>query len=344
MSVDAPSQTASRVWLAVKLLLFALVLWFVGRQGWDMWQQIDGAPVHIQWTWFALSGALSVAAWIPSIWFWRRLLQSFGCQVPWFATTHSYYVGHLGKYVPGKATVIVIRTAILNRFGLRPAVGAFTVTTEALTYMAAGLTISAALVPYAAADFPQLPLLRTVADSAALRVVVPIGIAIVGLAGLALASRQFVTVASRMAARRGDDPGAFPPLPRGLLVAGFVVFLAGWWIQGASLGAAIGSVSPEHAILADWPRWTGAAALSLVGGFVVLFAPGGLGVREALLLALLSHLEPRSAVLVTVLWRAATLVGELVIVALLVALRPWCDRSLTDNSLASLASVGRPAS
>jgi len=233
----------------------------------------------------------------------------------------------MGKYVPGKATVIVIRTALLSRFGLRPAVGAFTVTIEALIYMAAGLTIAAALVPYAAADFPKLPWLTTVASSPALRICVPLAIAVVGLAVLALASHQFNVIASRMAAKRGIPPDAFPPLPRRVLIVSFAVFLAAWWIQGAGLGAAIAAVSPEHAVLADWPRWTGASALALVGGFVVLFAPGGLGVREALLLALLSQLEPRAAVLVTVLWRAATLVGELAVVALMWALRLVVVRS-----------------
>jgi uncharacterized membrane protein YbhN (UPF0104 family) len=62
----------------------------------------------------------------------------------------------------------------------------------------------------------------------------------------------------------------------------------------------------------------------MVGGFVALFAPGGLGVREALTLALLSNLEPGVAVLVTVVWRGASLVGELVYTAIFTLV----DRSL----------------
>lgn len=322
-----PSRRAAYLWPTVKWLLFALVLWFVGRQARDMWRHLDDTPLAIHWRWFALSAVLSIVAWLPCLAVWRSLMRSFGCDIPWFAALYAYYIGHLGKYVPGKATVIVIRTALLNRFGLRPAVGAFTVTIEALMYMAAGLTVAAALVPYAAADFPQLPWLTTVANSPFLRICVPLAIGILGLTTLALASHQFIVIATRMAAKKGIPADAFPPLPRRVLVISFLVFLAAWWIQGLALGAAIAAVSPEHAVLQDWPRWTGAAALALVGGFVVLFAPGGLGVREALLLALLSQLEPRAAVLVTVLWRGATLVGELVTTGVLWGLRPAFEKS-----------------
>ncbi|MCY2962195.1 MAG: lysylphosphatidylglycerol synthase transmembrane domain-containing protein [Planctomycetota bacterium] len=338
MSTEAAPPRTSRIWPVIwtvsKILLCLLVLWYVGRQGWDMWGQVSEKPIQVRWSWFAVSALLTVAAWIPCLWYWRWMMRAFGCDVPWFDAAHSYYVGHLGKYVPGKATVIVIRTALLTRLGLRPAVGAFTVTVEALTYMAAGLTTAASLVPFAAADFPQLPFLKTVADSSVLRVLVPAGIAVAGVLSLTLASRQFVTIATRMAAKRGEPAGAFPPLPRGMLVVGFAVFLAAWWIQGLGLGATIAAVSPEHARLIDWPRWTGAAAAALVGGFVVLFTPGGLGAREAVLLALLSQLTPPEAALVTVLWRAATLVGELAIVAALVGakfLRGQATGPLSDG-------------
>jgi uncharacterized membrane protein YbhN (UPF0104 family) len=53
--------------------------------------------------------------------------------------------------------------------------------------------------------------------------------------------------------------------------------------------------------------------VALVGGFLVILAPGGLGVREGLLLELLERqLGPREAVLVTVLWRGVALAGEIV--------------------------------
>ena len=152
-----------------------------------------------------------------------------------------------------------------------------------------------------------------------------------GIVALSLTSRQFVHLASRMAERRGDGDGVLEHLPWYLVPCGFVLFLAAWWIQGLGLGLAIRAVSPADFAWGDWPRWTGAAAIAMVGGFVALFAPGGLGVREALTLALLSNLEPGAAVLVTVVWRAASLVGELVYTAVFTPIDRILPRELSTR-------------
>jgi len=317
VSADVPAEPVApslgaRLWPRLKWVMFGLVLWFVSRQAQGMWRDLQGKSISIDPTAFALCSLCTLVAWAPSIWFWRWLLVELGVKSPWFPTIHSYLVGHLGKYVPGKATVIVIRTAMLRKFGLRPAVGAFTVTLETLTYMAAGVATVAMLAPYASVDVPHLQWLRTLAERPALGLAVALGVAVAGIVVLSLSSRRFVTLASRMAERKGDGDGVLDHLPWYVVPCGFVLFLAAWWIQGLGLGLAIRAVSPGDFHWGDFPRWTGAAAIAMVGGFVALFAPGGLGVREALTLALLSNLEPGVAVLVTVVWRAASLVGELV--------------------------------
>lgn len=311
-----PPSVLARLRPWIKWCLFGLVIWFVSRQARDMWRDLEGKTLSIDLVSFALCSFCTLVAWFPSIWFWRWLLVELGMSPPWFPTVHSYLVGHLGKYVPGKATVIVIRTAMLRKFGLRPAVGAFTVTLETLTYMAAGVATVAMLAPYASVNVPHLEWLKMLAERPAWGIGVALGVTLAGIVGLSLSSRQFVTLASRMAERRGDGDGVLEHLPWYLVPCGFVLFLAAWWIQGLGLGLAILAVSPQDFAWSDWPRWTGAAAIAMVGGFVALFAPGGLGVREALTLALLSNLEPGAAVLVTVVWRAASLVGELVYTAL----------------------------
>jgi hypothetical protein len=103
-----------------------------------------------------------------------------------------------------------------------------------------------------------------------------------------------------------------------MTLTGGVAFLADWWIHGLTLGLTIFGVIGDRAQWSDWPFWTGAAAVALVGGFLVILAPGGLGVREGLLLELLERqLGPREAVLVTVLWRGVALAGEIVAAAAL---------------------------
>jgi uncharacterized membrane protein YbhN (UPF0104 family) len=95
-------------------------------------------------------------------------------------------------------------------------------------------------------------------------------------------------------------------------------FFAAWWIQGLVLGLTIRAVSTAPLAWADWPFWTGTTALAMVGGFVAVFAPGGLGVREGLLMELLQHeLGPHDAVLVALLLRGVSLAGEILAAGLL---------------------------
>ena len=49
----------------------------------------------------AASGALSLAAMFPSVLFWRRVLRVLGQNVGLLKAARAYYIGHLGKYVPG---------------------------------------------------------------------------------------------------------------------------------------------------------------------------------------------------------------------------------------------------
>jgi hypothetical protein len=68
------------------------------------------------------------------------------------------------------------------------------------------------------------------------------------------------------------------------------------------------------------PLWIGATALSTSLGFAVLFAPGGLGVREGILLAVLNSqpgMNAQAAVAVTVLSRVVSFLAELVVSAVL---------------------------
>ncbi|MEZ6046842.1 MAG: hypothetical protein R3C11_14940 [Planctomycetaceae bacterium] len=65
-------------------------------------------------------------------------MRSCGADVPWGAAIRAHYCGHLGKYVPGKALVLVIRTALVKNAGCPPALAALTATCETLMMMGTG--------------------------------------------------------------------------------------------------------------------------------------------------------------------------------------------------------------
>jgi uncharacterized membrane protein YbhN (UPF0104 family) len=301
---------AKPAWAVLKWVMFVAILIFVGRHGYNLWTEVDRQPTRLNWGWLTLATLASAAAWLPSAWYWRKLVASLGAAPPWPQVLRSYYCGHLGKYLPGKAAAIVIRAALIRDAGVPAAVAALTVTVESLTYMWAGTLLVVLLFPSLA---PHLPVWVSVGTAdpllrAALVLLVLCG----GAAGMAVLTRSYDRLAALFRSGHPESIPARHAVPVQTSLMGVAVFLPAWWIQGLTLGLTIQAVSPEPVSWGDWPFWTATSAVALVGGFVAVFTPGGLGVREGLLMELLAQqLGPHEAVLVAVLMRGVALAGEI---------------------------------
>jgi uncharacterized membrane protein YbhN (UPF0104 family) len=325
MPADAPAPPAAPrstgrgwhwLWPAFKWTLFLIVLVFVGIYARRMWGELGSRALRPRWGWLALATFVSVVGWLPSVWYWRRLLLTLGIRVDGGQLLRAYYCGHPGKYVPGKAMVILIRAALLAPSGVPAAATAYTVTLETLTFMAAGCVTMVLLLPYTIAGIPQLVDLTAFIAQPACRLAIPLLAIGSGIGGLAALARISGRLAGRM-------KGALPAvgtlsrrIPAQTFASGLILFLGAWWLQGATIGLTLQALSPEPVSWSDWPLWTSTAAVSLVGGFLAIFAPGGLGVREGLLMELLrQQVGPHEAVAAAIVLRGVTLAGELLMAA-----------------------------
>lgn len=296
------------LWRAVKV---ALALLIVGGVGWqfakilrrpELWQQ----PVRLDAAWLALAGLLYAAGFACWGSFWRRLVCRLGEALPWPAAARAYFVSQLGKYVPGKAIAIVMRVAMARSAGVRTGVAAITATYETLTTIAAGAIVAAVLFPFLGGDSNNWWK----------------ALALLAVAGIPILPGVFNRLAARVA--RPFTPRDSLPLPRlttGALLGGLAQTAVGWFCLGASLlallqGVGVGTTRPD----VPWLTGTAFVALAYVAGFVTLPAPGGLGVREAILQQLLArHLAPQLgeapaesyAVIVVLLLRLTWTVTEL---------------------------------
>ncbi|MCA8988472.1 MAG: hypothetical protein KDA78_12555 [Planctomycetaceae bacterium] len=98
----------------------------------------------------------------------------------------------------------------------------------------------------------------------------------------------------------------------------------GWILNACSLGCVLVGIG-QTVSLSDLPVWICAAAGSTSLGFLVLFAPGGLGVRDALLMGLLQMCTPIATahiVVIAVLVRLVSLISELLFALLLYLVPP----------------------
>ena len=76
---SAIRNSQHRVWKLLKWSLFAVTLIFVGRQAWELWnkeeiRETSLAQIHVGW--LALSGVAYAAGWLPSVWFWHRMMRA----------------------------------------------------------------------------------------------------------------------------------------------------------------------------------------------------------------------------------------------------------------------------
>jgi uncharacterized membrane protein YbhN (UPF0104 family) len=103
--------------LLFRLAVIGLVAWGVHRTLKDAfaeWRQHGWSLTDLQWGWLAAACVLYVAGLLPAGIYWHRLLAALGVETRLVRALRAYYIGHLGKYVPGKAMVVLLRAGMVR--------------------------------------------------------------------------------------------------------------------------------------------------------------------------------------------------------------------------------------
>jgi hypothetical protein len=319
-----PSRPAGRAWIkvAIKSALTVIVVLAVARHVGKTLRDLHakGESIRIEPAPFVAAVALYIAGLVPLGVFYGRVLAASRTPIGVFAAIRAYLISHLGKYVPGKALVVVMRAGLSVPSGARASTAAFATFYETLVMMAAGGLLAA--LAFGARSWVSIPLPFASGRS----LTVPLGLIgfVPGVAFLVVVEpRVFPRLAT--VARlpfRGVGVDALPVVGWRLLVEGLLLAALGWTLMGLSQVAVLAALGPSTRLAAEWPTIIGSVALATVAGFVVPIAPGGLGVREWVLwTALASAIDRERAVVAAIVLRLAWIVGEVVAAAVLVAIR-----------------------
>ena len=320
-----PKARQKSYWPVVKLFLFVIVLAFIGRRAFQLWKLAPPKSIQIN-VWWLIPAALSyLIGWFPSIWFWRATLRRLQQPLDWWTAIRAYHVGQIGKYVPGKAMVLIIRGSLTKSANVNPVLAGVTAAYESLVFVATGAMLGLALAPSALGPMfskwlpsqlgwlREQPLLWSITIIAAT------------FASTPFSSWLFTKIGRKVVPGTiaiGDNP---PSISAGLISQGVAVMTLGWICHALSLGFVLQSLSDAPFKLTLFPVWLASSSLSLVGGFIVLIAPGGLGVREGILIeALKDHPEigPATALIAAGLLRVVWFVTELIAAAVLFVAKP----------------------
>lgn len=310
----ASSQSAPSAWwkrllqLAIVFVVGAFLYWTVQKAITEIQLQ-EGKISWSDFNWLLLAFSIPVycLGLFPGAIAWMQTLRTFGQDLPRAAMLNAYFLGHLGKYVPGKAMVLILRVGKLQPFGLAIRAGIVSVFVETLTGVATAAILGALLI---------LPL-----D-------VPWWLKIAAACGLPFAAialtPHFFKIGIGIVAKSkiGKMPKSIPSaFTAPFMIRNSLWMASGWLIQGTAGWLILLAMSqqPELRTWMGWASVVSAVCLGAVAGFASML-PGGAVVREVVITWLLAPLVGQPiALLAAVVIRLANLAGECLIVSVVMA-------------------------
>ncbi len=310
-SATIKSTRVRLVRYAITLLVVAVVVLFAGRSLSSGWRELSESRLTIQYGWLFVAGAIYLVALLPMALYWWHVLARFSQPATGVSVARAYFLGHLGKYVPGKAMVIALRTAAVATANASHRAIVVSVFLETLTFMATGAALAAVMAPLAGElNSAMIVTASVLAIAAGVPVTPPVA--------------QFL--AKRVAKgdhRRNTGDGLRDEWPHAIdwpLVGwGVIAATVSWLGLSVALWATYRSVGDGHPTpLGIWPVWIESSTLPMVAGFLSLL-PGGVGVRDAMLAGILApHVSSGTALATATLWRVVSLLAEVAICAILI--------------------------
>jgi len=271
--VRAEVRTTLRVGLAL------IVVAFVTRAVVGNWAAIRQSAASLRPDWVGLLAASACIAtgYAILIAAWRLLLRRWNSPLGVRDATRIWFVSSLGKYVPGKVWTIGAMAVLAKEAGASPIAATGSSIIMQLVNIAAGFAVVA--VAGAGDVLATNPLLQTASWIA-------LGVTVIGLALGPQLLTWAVGTATRVLRR---PPVLMPTISRGTLLVVFAANAAAWVAYGIGFGlfwnALLGrGGGVSMAALAVYTA-------SYLIGFLAIFAPGGIGVREAALAGLLISLR-----------------------------------------------------
>lgn len=299
-----------RLLIAVKLAIAGLVLWAVHRTVIGALEELRDYQWQFEPLWLVAAGLLYLVGLVPAALFWYAILRGLGQRPRVAETMWVYYLGHIGKYVPGKAFVVILRTGLIRSERVDTRLAAVSVFYETLGMMGVAALLSAVIV---VCWFGAQLWLAGVSLAVAAAVLLP----------------TLPSVLSRLLRfgwlKRFDagTADAVAGLGTGRLLLGWLLLVPAWPVLGLSLWATLRSIGAPGLELGDLPLCTLSVALAIVAGFLAMM-PGGAVVREAVLLELMVPQFGEVAALVSaLLLRLVFLVSEIAISGILYGYAKW---------------------
>ncbi|MFF0862962.1 lysylphosphatidylglycerol synthase domain-containing protein [Nonomuraea sp. NPDC003560] len=276
-----PKRSLPRRLLRFGFLAVALAFgaWAVARQ----WDAVVAGFARLSWP--ALAGSLVavVAALLGAMLTWRTLLADLGSPLPLWPAAKVFFVGQLGKYIPGAVWPVLAQMEMGRDLGVPRPRSAAAFFLMMPVQIASGLLVTLVTLGWHRFGWVLLfiPLLLVLLEPKVVNGVIGFGLR-----------------------RLKREPLERPLTRRGMLTA------LGWALAGwTAYGVHFYFVAPQGGLLFA----VGAFALSWCLGIVTFVVPAGAGVRELAMVAVLAPvLDSGAAIAVALCSRIVIILGDLI--------------------------------
>lgn len=263
----------------MELAIAGIIAWFAWRTLSNQWSavRVNAHALRPNWGMVGVSSLLVLGTYAMLVEVWRRMLHAWGDSLPFVEASRIWFVSSLGRYIPGKLWQVGAMGMMARRRGVSAvAAGGSALLTTVLSILSGlavvSLTGARALAPY----------LSTAG-----------AIALGSLALGIIAAPWLLPPLARIAGQVTGRDVALPQLPARAVWTALIGSGLSWVFYGiafqvftrAMLGQSSGAT----------PDYIAVYSASYLVGFLVLFAPGGVGFRELAMIPLMQSLGLASA-------------------------------------------------
>lgn len=295
-----PRSTRRRVVDALRIGFLLLVLVAVGIALWSNWEEVRGDLGRLDPGTLLAATALALLSPFATVLGWRVLLADLGSRLHIAQASGVFFVGQLGKYLPGSVWSVVVQTEMAVRLGVprrrTAVVGLLCIGLSALTGLVVGL--------------PALPVLLTRGDA-----VLPWwGVLLLVAVLLLLLWPPLLNLGIRTALRLLRRPPLEHSLSAAAVALSSVWFTLSWVIGGLSVWVMAHALAPDDADVGGLLLVAVSGYLLAAGiGMFSIVVPAGVGVRDGVMVLLLTtQMSLSAATAVVVVARFLTVLGDVV--------------------------------
>ncbi|MFC1437826.1 lysylphosphatidylglycerol synthase transmembrane domain-containing protein [Streptacidiphilus sp. N1-10] len=305
-----------------RVVRVGFVLAAVGGGGYALasqWSQVKSGLSDLSWP--TLVGALValLVASVASMQGWRTLLAGFGSRPPLRGAAQVFFVGQLGKYLPGSVWSVVAQMDLGRAYKIPPRRSASAAALAMLVSVASGLLCTVCALPFLQGG--------STGGYGWAFLAVPVILAMLHPRLLNPLLDRLLKLARRPALEhRVSGRTITLSLAWSLLYWGLVGLQI--WILVVGMGVpALKALAPS----------IGGFAFAWSVGFLIIIAPAGAGVRDVILAAMLTPImDVGLATAVALVSRVLTVVADL----LVAALAGWLGRGRAAAAAAAAAQEG----